>query len=115
MIKDLKPYPGMRDSGIQWLGKIPDHWELLPGRACLYEKQEINTGMIVDTVLSLSYGKIIIKPKEKLHGLVPESFETYQLVNPGDIICRPTDLQNDQKAIDSAWLKREVLLSTIFA
>ena len=27
-----------------------------------------------------------LKPPERLHGLVPESFETYQIVNPGDIV-----------------------------
>jgi type I restriction enzyme S subunit len=30
---------------------------------------------------------------------VPESFETYQLVEPGNIIVRPTDLQNDQVSL----------------
>jgi len=34
-----------------------------------------------------------------LHGLVPESFETYQVVDPGDIIVRTTDLQNDQTSL----------------
>ena len=55
--------------------------------------------MVEKTVLSLSYGRILVKPQEKLHGLVPESFETYQVVEDGDIICRPTDLQNDQTSL----------------
>ncbi|HEX8755156.1 MAG TPA: restriction endonuclease subunit S [Steroidobacteraceae bacterium] len=50
-------------------------------------------------MLSLSYGKIIVKPVEKLRGLVPESFETYQVVDPGNIIVRTTDLQNDQSSL----------------
>jgi type I restriction enzyme S subunit len=99
MIADLKPYPTMKDSGVEWLGEVPEHWEVLPGRTSLYEKEEPNTGMVESTVLSLSYGKIIVKPKEKLRGLVPESFETYQVIDPGDVICRPTDLQNDQTSL----------------
>jgi type I restriction enzyme S subunit len=55
--------------------------------------------MVEKTVLSLSYGRIIVKPEEKLHGLVPESFETYQIVDPGDIIVRTTDLQNDKNSL----------------
>jgi type I restriction enzyme, S subunit len=62
-------------------------------------KQIKNVGMKEKTVLSLSYGKIIVKPLEKLHGLIPDSFETYQIVNPGDIIIRSTDLQNDWTSI----------------
>ncbi len=67
----------------------------MPGRACYREEKVLNNGLMETTVLSLSYGKIVVKPPEKLHGLVPASFETYQIINPGDIIVRPTDLQND--------------------
>ena len=91
----LKSYPDYKPSGVEWLGDVPAHWEQLPGRACYYEKKLPNTGMRETTVLSLSYGQIVVKPVEQHHGLVPASFETYQVVEPGDIIIRPTDLQND--------------------
>ena len=95
MIADLKLHPAMKDSGVPWIGKMPSHWTRMPGRACYREEKVLNNGLMETTVLSLSYGKIVVKPPEKLHGLVPASFETYQIVNPGDIIVRPTDLQND--------------------
>lgn len=28
MINDLKPYPMMKDSGVPWLGAVPEHWEV---------------------------------------------------------------------------------------
>ena len=28
MIAGLKPYPQMKDSGMEWLGKVPEHWEV---------------------------------------------------------------------------------------
>ena len=28
MIDGLKPYPAMKDSGVPWLGEVPEHWEL---------------------------------------------------------------------------------------
>ena len=95
MIGELKPYPAMKDSGVPWIGKMPSHWTRMPGRACYREEKVLNNGLMETIVLSLSYGEIVVKPPEKLHGLVPASFETYQIVNPGDIIVRPTDLQND--------------------
>ena len=91
----LTPYPAYKTSGVEWLGDVPAHWQQLPGRACYYEKKTSNTGMQQTTVLSLSYGQIVVKPVEEHHGLVPASFETYQVIEPGDIIIRPTDLQND--------------------
>ena len=30
MIADLKPYPAMKDSGVEWLGEVPKHWEVAP-------------------------------------------------------------------------------------
>ena len=99
MSADLKPYPAMKDSGVPWLGEVPEHWKQLPGRACYRERQVPNTGLIETTVLSLSYGRIVVKPVDKLHGLVPASFDTYQIVEPGNIIIRPTDLQNDWNSL----------------
>ena len=92
-------YESYKNSGVAWLEDIPEHWEVLPGRAYLKPKKVKNTGNKVDTVLSLSYGKIVIKPEEKLHGLVPESFETFQIADPGDFIVRATDLQNDHTSL----------------
>ncbi len=28
MIAELKPYPAMKDSGVKWLGEVPEHWEM---------------------------------------------------------------------------------------
>ena len=99
MAAELKPYSAYKDSGVEWLGKVPTHWKQLPGRACYRKKEVPNTGLTETTVLSLSYGRIVVKPVEKLHGLVPTSFETYQIVALGDIIIRPTDLQNDWNSL----------------
>jgi len=35
MIRDLKPYPEYRDSGVEWLGGIPAHWEVRRQRGCV--------------------------------------------------------------------------------
>jgi type I restriction enzyme, S subunit len=99
MIEGLKPYPAYKNSGVPWLGQVPEHWKLLPASAVYKPKLVKNSGVVEKTVLSLSFGKIIIKPPHKLHGLVPESFETYQIVEPGNIIIRTTDLQNDQNSL----------------
>lgn len=92
-IGNMQTHEHRRDSGIDWLGDIPGHWQIKPGLVALSENKRDNKGMKETQVLSLSYGNIVVKPEEKLTGLVPESFETYQVVEPGDIIIRGTDLQ----------------------
>jgi len=42
MIADLKPYSAMKDSGVEWLGQVPEHWEVLPNRALFSEVKDQN-------------------------------------------------------------------------
>jgi len=110
----LDPNVPMKDSGVEWIGQIPEHWEVVPGFTIFKENKSLNKGMVESTVLSLSYGRIIIKPEEKLTGLVPESFETYQLVEPGDIIIRCTDLQNDKNSLRTAIAKDKGIITSAY-
>ena len=110
----LEPYPAYKDSGVPWLGNVPAHWNLSHGRAAFREKKVKNTGMIERQVLSLSYGRIVVKPPEKLHGLVPESFETYQVVDPNDIIVRSTDLQNDWNSLRIGLVKDRGIITSAY-
>lgn len=95
----MKSYPLYKTAGIRWLVRIPVHWQVKPLFAVLREREESNKGNIESNVLSLSYGKIIRRDLSQNFGLLPESFETYQIVYPGDIILRLTDLQNDKKSL----------------
>ncbi|WP_084062714.1 restriction endonuclease subunit S [Arenimonas malthae] len=114
MIDGLKPYAEMKDSGVQWLGDVPAHWNIVPAFVAYSPRDVRNTGMAEKTVLSLSYGRIVIKPEEKLRGLVPESFETYQIVEPGNIIVRTTDLQNDRNSLRIGHAKDRGIITSAY-
>jgi type I restriction enzyme S subunit len=107
-------YDSYKPANSSWLLEVPGHWKLLPGLAVLKANKDKNVGMIEETVLSLSYGKVIIKPPEKLTGLVPESFETYQIINPNDIIIRPTDLQNDHTSLRTGFAKDRGIITSAY-
>jgi len=110
----MKRYEAYKDSGVDWIGEIPEGWDVLPGLSFIYENKEKNKGMVRNTVLSLSYGKIRVKAENELTGLVPESFETYQLVNVGDLIFRPTDLQNDMVSLRSSISQYEGIITSAY-
>lgn len=61
-------------------------------------------------VLSLSYGKIIPK-KDINEGLVPDNYSGYQIVKPGYIIVRCTDLQNDKVSLRTALVQHNGIIS----
>lgn len=111
---ELKPYPEYKDSGVPWIGAVPNTWLVKPGLFAYSEKKTKNIGLQETTVLSLSYGRIVIKPPEKLHGLVPASFETYQIVNPGDIIIRSTDLQNDWNSLRVGLVENRGIITSAY-
>lgn len=114
VIDSYPRYDSYKDSGVDWLGEIPEEWNLTPAFKFINENKLKNKGLTVDTVLSLSYGNILIKPKEKLTGLVPESFETYQIVEPNDIIIRCMDLQNDKTSLRIGLVKDKGIITSAY-
>ncbi len=95
----LHKYAEYQPFGLAHIHSIPKHWAIKAARAVFEEKHFKNTGLKQTQVLSLSYGRILKKPADKLHGLVPASFEGYQIIGPGDIVMRPIDLQNDRVSL----------------
>jgi len=73
-----------------------------------------NTGMREDNLLSLSYGRIIQKSINAAEGLLPESFETYQIVEPGNIVMRLTDLQNDKRSLRQGLVKERGIITSAY-
>lgn len=112
--RGLNPNVKLKNSGVEWIGEIPEGWEVLPGFRVYKENKSNNIGMKEKVVLSLSYGNIVIKPEEKLVGLVPESFETYQIVKPGDIIIRCMDLQNDKTSLRTGIAMNDGIITSAY-
>ncbi len=65
-------------------------------------------------LLSLSYGKIVRKDINAKKGLLPSSFDTYQIVKDGIIVFRFTDLQNDKKSLRVGLAKEEGIISPAY-
>lgn len=97
--KGLNPNAEMKDSGIEWIGKIPANWDVHPIYSYFTERKHKNSLGRENNLLSLSYGKIRRKDINTNGGLLPESFNTYNIIEAGDIIIRPTDLQNDKRSL----------------
>lgn len=104
----------VKDSCIPWVGKIPAHWNEVPLCGLFYDKQIKNFEGRENNVLSLSYGNIIRRNVEDNYGLLPESFNTYQIVNPGDIILRLTDLQNDKRSLRVGLVKEKGIITSAY-
>lgn len=104
----------MKFSGKSWIGMIPEHWELRRLSQVSYEHFISNKNVHHPNLLSLSYGKIIRKDINTTEGLLPASFDTYQIVENGNIVLRLTDLQNDQKSLRVGLAKEEGIVTSAY-
>lgn len=85
----------MKDSGIQWIGEIPEHWECKKTKYCFQNIKEIaGIKSFEYERLALTMKGVIKRSKEANDGLQPENFDTYQIVRKNDIIFKLIDLQN---------------------
>ena len=109
----MERYESYKDSGVKWLGEIPGHWEMYKLKYLFKLNRLKNVGNKCNTILSLSYGKIIIK-KDLNEGLSPESYESYQLLNGGDIVIRSTDLQNDHTSLRTGLVKNDGAITSAY-
>ena len=73
-----------------------------------------NDGMKEDNLLSLSHGRIIQKGIETAEGLLPENFEGYQIVEPGNIVLRLTDLQNDKRSLRQGLVTQRGIVTSAY-
>lgn len=101
MVEQMKP------SGIDWIGDIPESWKVTRLQTLFDQVKEKNSGTKEKNLLSLSYGKIVKKDIEGALGLIPESFDTYNIIKKNDIVLRLTDMQNDQVSLRTGLVKEE--------
>jgi type I restriction enzyme S subunit len=84
----LKPYPEYKDSGVPWLGEVPEHWDILPNRAFFTEVNERNYPH--EEMLSVTITRGVIRQQSLLAGSSKKDSSNqdktaYKLVQPRDI------------------------------
>ena len=72
----------MSESLLDWLPQLPPGWLIKPFFSVMQERVNINKDLKETRVLSLSYGRIISKDVENNFGLLPASFDGYNIVKP---------------------------------
>lgn len=110
----LNPNVRMKDSGIPWIGMIPEHWETRTLSQMARVHFISNKNVHHQNLLSLSYGKIVCKDINTTEGLLPASFDNYQIVEDGNIVLRLTDLQNDHKSLRVGLSTQEGIITSAY-
>ncbi len=88
MVPALRPYPRKKDSGVEWLGEVPEHWEVMPNRNLFKEVKERDHPE--EPMLSVTIKRGIIRQDELLENSSKKDGSNldksaYKLVKPRDI------------------------------
>ena len=85
----------MKNSGIEWIGEIPDSWNLIRFKdICVNRKEIAGVRSSVFDRLALTLNGVIRRDKDDSDGLQPKEFDGYQIIYENDFIFKMIDLQN---------------------
>ena len=86
MSSNLHPYPSRKPSGIDWLGDVPEHWDVLRGKALL-DPIDIRSRTGDEELLTVSAQHGVV-PREAANVTMfkAESYVGYKLCWPGDLV-----------------------------
>ena len=98
-MSEITTYEKTKDSGIEWIGSVPSRWRVHTLYQLVTQVKEKNSNLQEKNLLSLSYGKIKRKDIDSPDGLLPASFDGYNIIEDGDIVLRLTELQNDHASL----------------
>jgi type I restriction enzyme S subunit len=87
-MNSIKTYDKYKDSGIAWLGEIPEDWKIQSFKNILIERNEKNDPIRSTEILSLSIGKGVTLYAEKTTNLdrFKDDFTKYKIAYAGDLV-----------------------------
>lgn len=96
--KGLNPNAEMKDSGIEWVGKMPLAWDAVPNKYLMYKVKNICPVYNGEDILSLTTNGVIIRDLNG-GGKMPTSFDGYQKVTPGNLLMCLFDIDVTPRCI----------------
>ena len=81
----------LKESGIEWIGKIPEEWNVCKVKDIFFRKNE-KAKIENPTVLSLARTGVKIRDISNGEGQLAENYSKYNPVEIGDLLLNPMDL-----------------------
>ncbi|MDG2954780.1 restriction endonuclease subunit S [Bisgaard Taxon 10/6] len=96
----MNRYERYKDSGVEWLGEIPSHWEVKPNKYIFkLKKKLVGKKSNEYDLLSLTLKGIIKRDMDNPEGKFPAEFDTYQEVKRGDFVFCLFDVEETPRTI----------------
>ncbi|MDE0582010.1 hypothetical protein ON064_02990 [Planococcus sp. A6] len=89
----------LKDSGVKWIGAIPETWETVKFKTVMYKKKELCPQYTNQNILSLTMKGVIVRDLENPKGKMPASFNGYQIVKKGNLLLCLFDIDVTPRCI----------------
>ena len=106
----------MKDSGIEWIGEIPEGWEVVPVRSCFDEVRTKNTDGQEQNALQFKSGNIISKSNFNANtdDYVADTITNYTVVLPDTVMINGLNLNYDFKSLRVALVKEKGVITSAY-
>lgn len=91
----IDPNVKMKPSGINWIGEIPEHWEVKRLGSHFIENRHINSELTETEAYKFNYGSLIRKDIDVNLKEVEDIYRKYTLLNKNDIVINGLNLNYD--------------------
>lgn len=92
----------MADSGLDWIGCAPKHWDVLEQKWLMRKKKSICEKWQGESVLSLTIGGVIVRDVESGKGKFPATFDGYQYIDAGNLVLCLFDIDVTPRCVGLA-------------
>ncbi|ELB2005176.1 restriction endonuclease subunit S [Vibrio parahaemolyticus] len=100
VIEQMPKYDSYKESGVEWLGEIPEHWSLIPNKRIFnLKKKLVGKRSSEYDLLSLTLKGIIKRDMDNPEGKFPAEFDTYQEVSSGDFVFCLFDVEETPRTV----------------
>ena len=89
-----KRYPKYKDSGVEWLGNIPDEWEIKKIKFLTHRSKEINGPKPFGKMLAVS----------GYHGIIPKQYEYEEQMRTDEDLTQYRIVHPGQLVVNTMWL-----------
>ena len=94
----------MKDSGVEWIGEIPETWSLIPNKRVMRKEKRICEQYGGEKVLSLTINGVIERDILNPKGKMPTTFDGYQRVYSGELILCLFDIDVTPCCVGRAYI-----------
>ena len=89
----------MKESGIEWVGSIPDTWDVIPNKYIMHKEKNLCEKWTGEDVMSLTMNGVIVRDLQNPTGKMPATFDGYQYIEDGDLLMCLFDIDVTPRCI----------------